>query len=94
MFHKFEKKLIDMDNNENNAIYSSSFKAGRRTYFFDLRKTRTEDFYITITESKKFTDFDTGNVRFDKHRIFLYNEDFENFVDTLNDVLQKVKDAE
>lgn len=83
-----------MDNHENNAVFSSSFKAGRRTYFFDLKKTRTDDFFLTITESKKHTDFDTGDVKFEKHRIFLYDEDFENFVDTLNSVLEKTKNTD
>lgn len=80
-----------MDNQDNNLVHSAALKAGRRTYFFDLKKTRSDDFFLTITESKKHTDFETGNVRFEKHRIFLYDEDFENFVNTLNEVLQKTK---
>jgi len=82
-----------MDNFKNDAIFSSSFRAGRRTYFFDMKKTRSDDFFLTITESKKHTDIDSGDVKFEKHRIFLYNEDFEKFVNTLNEILNKTKES-
>lgn len=66
------------DSNGNNEIYSNAVRAGKRTYFFDVRETRGNDHYITITESKKKFD-ESGNMRYEKHKIFLYKEDFEKF---------------
>ena len=66
--------------NYRNEIYSKSVRAGRRTYFFDVKSTRSGDHYLTITESKKKFDQD-GNFQFEKHKIFLYKEDFDKFKD-------------
>ena len=76
------------DNNRFESVYSTKVRAGkRRTYFFDVRKTKGEDFYITITEStKRFND--DG---YDRHKIFLYKEDFNRFVDNMNDAVNHVK---
>ena len=63
---------------EKDEIFSKVLRAGRRTYFFDVRATKAEDFYITITESKKFTEED-GSFHFKKHKIYLYKEDFTAF---------------
>jgi isopropylmalate/homocitrate/citramalate synthase len=60
-------------------IFSKRVKAGKRTYFFDIKGTRSNDFYHTNTESKKRTDNDSGRVFFEKHKMFLYPEDFEKF---------------
>lgn len=65
-------------------IYSKILRAGRRTYFFDVRSTRAEDYYLTITESKKFTNED-GSFHYKKHKIYLYKEDFEGFRALLNE---------
>ena len=66
-------------------IYSKSVRSGRRTYFFDVRSTRAEDYYLTITESKR--DFnEEGTPFYKKHKIYLYKEDFVNFKEALNDV--------
>ena len=66
-------------------IYSKSLRAGRRTYFFDVRSTRADDFYLTITESKR--DFnEDGSPFYKKHKIYLYKEDFQNFKDYLNEL--------
>ncbi len=81
-----------MQNNEENRIFSTSVRAGRRTYFFDIKKTKAEKPYITITESKKFTDYETGEFRFEKHRIFLYEEDFDNFAGAFLEAIQKAKE--
>ncbi|MBN2892559.1 MAG: DUF3276 family protein [Bacteroidales bacterium] len=81
-----------MENNQNNDfLFSSTFKAGRRTYFFDVKKTRGEELYLTITESKKFTNIDTGEVKFEKHRVFLYKEDFEKFMESLTNSFDYIK---
>ncbi len=75
-----------MSENENkHGVYSKVLRAGRRTYFFDVRSTRADDYYLTITESKKFTNED-GSFYFKKHKIFLYKEDFDDFVENLEDV--------
>lgn len=66
-------------------IHSKVLRAGRRTYFFDVRATKADDYYLTITESKKHTN-DNGNHFYKKHKIYLYKEDFENFRDILGDI--------
>ncbi len=71
-------------------IYSVSVRAGKRTYFFDVKETRQGDYYLTLTESKKVFDKD-GNSRFEKHKIFLYKEDFEKFMEGYLDVVEFVK---
>lgn len=63
-------------------IYSKVLRAGRRTYFFDVRATKAGDYYLTITESKKFTNED-GSYHYKKHKIYLYKEDFSEFKDIL-----------
>lgn len=68
---------------EQDDIYSKALRAGRRTYFFDVRATRANDYYLTITESKKFTD-ENGSFHYKKHKIYLYKEDFEGFKALLN----------
>lgn len=80
----------DNNYNERDGVFSKAVKAGRRTYFFDVKSTRDNDFYITITESKKFSDGDSE--RFEKHKIFLYKEDFEKFEDALSEALSKIKE--
>ncbi len=66
-------------------IFSKSIRAGRRTYFFDVRSTKAEDYYLTITESKR--DFnEDGTPFYKKHKIYLYKEDFSNFKDALAEV--------
>lgn len=67
-------------------IYSKVLRAGRRTYFFDVRETKASDYYLTITESKKFTN-DDGTFLYKKHKIYLYKEDFENFSSMLNEAI-------
>ncbi len=68
---------------EQEEIFSQIMRAGRRTYFFDVRETKAGDYYLTITESKKFTNED-GSFHFKKHKIFLYKEDFTEFSEHLN----------
>jgi hypothetical protein len=70
--------MNDKDKHEQEEIHSEALRAGRRTYFFDVRSTRAGDFYLTITESKKHTN-ENGQPYYKKHKIYLYKEDFENF---------------
>lgn len=74
---------------ENEEIFSKVLRAGRRTYFFDVRSTKADDYYITITESKKYTNED-GSFRYKKHKIFLYKEDFEGFKNALEETTEYV----
>ena len=70
---------------ENEEIFSKVLRAGRRTYFFDVRATKADDYYVTITESKKFTEAD-GSFHFKKHKIYLYKEDFAAFTEILDEM--------
>ena len=70
---------------EKDEIFSKVLRAGRRTYFFDVRATKADDYYITITESKKFTEED-GSFHFKKHKIYLYKEDFTAFKEILDEM--------
>ena len=81
---------MDYENNNdrNDEVYSKVIKAGKRTYFFDIKSTRGNDLFITVTESKKSTE--NGTESFQKHKIFLYKEDFEKFQEGLEDVINKV----
>ena len=71
---------------EKEEIYSKVMRAGRRTYFFDVRETKAGDYYLTITESKKFTN-DDGSFHYKKHKIYLYKEDFTEFRDHLGEMI-------
>ena len=66
-------------------IFSKILRAGRRTYFFDVRSTKAGDYYLTLTESKKFTN-DDGSFHYKKHKIYLYKEDFKEFSEILNEM--------
>ena len=81
-----------MENNEmrdREEIFSKVLRAGRRTYFFDVRSTRAGDYYLTLTESKKFTN-DDGSFHYKKHKIYLYKEDFSEFSSILNEMTDYV----
>ena len=67
---------------EQEEIFSQVLRAGRRTYFFDVRSTKADDYYLTVTESKKFTH-DDGSFHYQKHKIYLYKEDFSDFQEML-----------
>lgn len=79
-----------MENTTNNEVYSKIVRAGKRTYFFDVKATKGNDLYIILTESKKTSE--SGKENFNKHKIFLYKEDFEKFQKGLEDVLQKIQE--
>jgi hypothetical protein len=77
----------DFDNRERDEVFSKKVRAGKRTYFFDVKATRSNDYYITITESKKRLEDGV----FVKHKIFLYKEDFEKFAEGLKDTVDYIK---
>jgi len=70
-------------------VYSKAVRAGKRTYFFDVKSTRGRDLFLTITESKKHTHED-GSASYEKHKIFLYKEDFDKFLDGLQDAFAEI----
>jgi hypothetical protein len=74
---------------EQEEIFSKVMRAGRRTYFFDVRATKAGDYYLTITESKKFTN-DDGSFHYKKHKIYLYKEDFHEFKENLEQMIDYV----
>ncbi|MEX1238500.1 MAG: DUF3276 family protein [Cyclobacteriaceae bacterium] len=81
-----------MEENKTNGreeIFSEKVKAGKRTYFFDVKATRSNDYYLTITESKK--RFKDDGFTYEKHKIFLYKEDFNKFLDALTNTINHVK---
>lgn len=71
-------------------VYSKAVRAGKRTYFFDVKATRGNDLYLTITESKRKFHED-GRQAYEKHKLFLYKEDFDKFVEGLEEALAKIK---
>jgi len=86
MMEGFDKKENGKDREE---IFSKSVRAGKRTYFFDVKATKRNDYYLTVTESKKRYDQD-GKFHFEKHKLFLYKEDFEKFAEGLSEVIEYV----
>jgi hypothetical protein len=85
----------DFDRSENferteDEVFSKLVRAGKRTYFFDVKATRTNDLYLTITESKRRVDRD-GRFIYEKHKIFLYKEDFEKFTEGLGEMITYIK---
>jgi len=73
-------------------IHSKAVRAGKRTYFFDVKATRRNDYYLTITESKKRFNRD-GKFFYEKHKLFLYKEDFDKFADSLNEIIAFIREA-
>ena len=83
--------MEEQKNNNREEIYSEKVKAGKRTYFFDVKATRSNDYYLTITESKKRFNKDDEGFTYEKHKIFLYKEDFNKFLEALNNTVNHVK---
>jgi hypothetical protein len=85
--------MAEFDNNDQRGdIFAKAVRAGKRTYFFDVRSTRNNDYYLTITESKR--RFTEGNEKpfFEKHKIFLYKEDFEKFSEGLQEAVNYIRE--
>ena len=77
-----DREIMDQE-----EIHSKVLRAGRRTYFFDVRSTKAGDYYLTITESKKFTH-DDGSFHYKKHKIYLYKEDFDAFKENVEEMME------
>ncbi|KAB2825977.1 MAG: hypothetical protein BGP01_06750 [Paludibacter sp. 47-17] len=88
-----EKRKVDFEKKDNEIIYSKSIKAGKRIYYLDVKKSRNEDLFLAITESKKKVNgFEQdAQVTYEKHKIFLYKEDFNKFMEGLEDVIGFIK---
>lgn len=84
------EKTEGVENNVRDEIFSKAVRAGKRTYFFDVKATRRNDYYLTITESKKRFNRD-GRFFYEKHKIFLYKEDFDKFIDGLTESVDFIK---
>ena len=82
-----------MENQDKNEVLSRAVKAGKRTYFFDVKRSRNEEMYLTITESKRKFNEDSGNFFYEKHKIFLYKEDFEKFKNALSGVIDFIENG-
>ena len=78
-------------NEASDEVYSESVRAGKRTYFFDVKSTKGNDYYITVTESRRKVERD-GSFSYDKHKIFLYKEDFEKFGEAFHKAIEFVKE--
>ncbi len=87
------EKKTDVDNLERQEIFSQTVRAGKRTYFFDVKATRNNEYYLTITESKKRFNKE-GKQYFEKHKVFLYKEDFEKFSDGLTEVISYINSTQ
>ncbi len=87
-----KEKKEGIETNEREEIFSKAVRAGKRTYFFDVKATRRNDYYLTITESKKRYQKD-GRFFYEKHKVFLYKEDFDKFADGLTESIQFIKEA-
>ncbi|MDX5478574.1 DUF3276 family protein [Fontibacter flavus] len=81
--------MEDNRGNDREEIFSKRVKAGKRTYFFDVKATKSNDYYLTITESKRRMRDDSFT--FEKHKIFLYKEDFAKFIEALQEAVDHVK---
>ena len=90
----YKKKAADEI--EKDVIFSHAIKAGKRIYYMDVRKTRKDEMYLSITESKKVVsgEGEEAQVSFEKHKIFLYREDFSNFIDGLTKTIKFIHEAE
>ena len=77
--------------NYRDDVFSREVRAGKRKYFFDVKTTRGNDLFMTITESKRSGFSDSGQASYEKHKIFLYKEDFDKFIEGLEDTIQHIR---
>jgi hypothetical protein len=84
-------KKTYVDSGDKEIIYSKAIKAGKRIYYLDVKKNLKDDLFLAITESKKVQAKDGSNISFEKHKIFLYKEDFQKFMDGMTDVISFIQ---
>lgn len=75
-------------------VYTKVVRAGKRTYFFDVKEMRSSEMYITVTESKRRFDQDSGKFFYEKHKLFLYKEDYDKFTNALSDIIHFIRTGE
>ena len=80
--------------NEKDIVFSQAIKAGKRIYYIDVKKNRKEEMYLSITESKKIVSGDDAQVSFEKHKIFLYKEDFDKFMTGLQQAISFIEEEQ
>lgn len=86
--------MAEFDKNDSREeIFSKAVRAGKRTYFFDVKSTRSSDYYLTITESKRRFGEDGEKPFYEKHKLFLYKEDFEKFMEGLNETINFIRNS-
>lgn len=92
----YKKKYAATDGMEKDIVFSKSIKAGKRIYYLDVKKNRKDEMYLAITESKKIVseEGEMPQVNFEKHKIFLYREDFEKFANGLTEAIQYITDRQ
>ena len=90
------KKKMNADMNDKEIVFSKSIKAGKRIYYLDLKKNRKDEMFLAITESKKVVmgEGDDSQVSFEKHKIFLYKEDFDKFMTGLTQAIEYINDQQ
>lgn len=91
---KQEDTKNSLNKTEKDIIYSKMLKAGKRIYYLDVKKNLRDDLFIVITESKRNYSENNANVTFEKHKIFLYKEDFEKFMDGMEQIINFIRNAE
>ena len=82
--------MEEFENREKEDVFSRAIRAGKRTYFFDVKATKKDELYLTITESKRKFSEELGKFLYEKHKIFLYQEDFEKFLNGMNEAVDFV----
>ncbi|MGL4851413.1 MAG: DUF3276 family protein [Phocaeicola sp.] len=89
----YKKKKVGTENDKE-IVFSKAIKAGKRIYYLDVKKNRKDEMFLAITESKKVISGDDSQVSFEKHKIFLYKEDFEKFSTGLQEAIQFITDEQ
>ncbi len=88
-----EKKRMEADKRDQEIVYSKALKAGKRIYYLDVKRNRKDELFLAITESKKKFVGDESQVSFEKHKIFLYKEDFEKFRAGMDEVINYINNS-
>ncbi|MBO4529055.1 MAG: PUR family DNA/RNA-binding protein [Paludibacteraceae bacterium] len=88
-----EKKRMEADKRDQEIVYSKALKAGKRIYYLDVKRNRKDELFLAITESKKKFVGDESQVSFEKHKIFLYKEDFEKFRAGMDEVINYINNC-